>query len=280
MLLSLFVFASLGTPIDASGVWEVQSLGGDRMVRIEQTENELLIYRVLYPDVGGERYRLEHLYRGTIDGESIRGTLSVRSDEAPKFERLREFTGSITAETLVIDRLPLKRVDGDTSEVAMIPAAVRAPAGRNKAEPHAPNKPGRRRHIRRGKTKKPRRAPTQVADEEQTTEGEELYERILQPGGETSRAVPVEKELDTEPLAQSALQEGQQLYRSGQFAAALEKFENADELGIGLAAHKWLGMTKFQLGRYADARVNLAQAARVDPVDPEVNRAYQRALKK
>ena len=111
----------LAAPTDLNGTWEIQSLGADRVVQVEHDGDNLLVHRVLYPEFEGEKYRLDHLFRGTIEGTLVTGTLLVKEEELPDFEVLRPFTGSIDGETLVIDGLPLKRVELSGEQLAMLP---------------------------------------------------------------------------------------------------------------------------------------------------------------
>jgi len=93
-----------------SGAWEVQSMGADRAVTIKHKGNKLTLHRVLWPEFEGERYKLEHLYRGIVQGESVSGELLVREDGVGKWEVLRPFTGTLSGpDTITIDGLPMKR---------------------------------------------------------------------------------------------------------------------------------------------------------------------------
>ncbi|MEO0814672.1 MAG: hypothetical protein AAFY60_17555, partial [Myxococcota bacterium] len=104
-MLTLCLFSAVLLPAsDLDGIWEIQSLGADRTVRIETDGNSLAIHRVMHPEFEGSRYRLDHLYRGTLEGESIRGQLLVKDEELPDFEVLRSFEGSFSGGKLVISR--------------------------------------------------------------------------------------------------------------------------------------------------------------------------------
>jgi hypothetical protein len=95
---------------DLTGVWEIGSLGADRRVEIWQDGDKFIAYRVLYPEFEGERYKLEHIFRGKIDSGQIEGTLFVREEGMRKFENLRAFIGSIeSADKLMLDGLPVDR---------------------------------------------------------------------------------------------------------------------------------------------------------------------------
>lgn len=93
-----------------SGKWRIRSLGDFRNVTLTHKGRKLEAHRVLWPEFQGERYQLEHLYRGRIQGNSICGELHVREDGKGKFESLRPFTGSIETDgTVILDGMPLRR---------------------------------------------------------------------------------------------------------------------------------------------------------------------------
>jgi hypothetical protein len=115
---SLVAFAAFAaSAVDLNGKWEVQSLSADRDIKIEQKGTKVVAYRVLWPEFEGQKYKLEHLYRGTLNGNSIKGQLLVKEEELPDFEVLREFVGAVEADgALVLDGLPLKRTDAGGSQ--------------------------------------------------------------------------------------------------------------------------------------------------------------------
>ncbi|MEO0460170.1 MAG: hypothetical protein AAF219_04955 [Myxococcota bacterium] len=76
----------LAAPSDLTGPWEIRSLGADHLVQVEHEGDSILVHRVLYPEFEGDRYRLDHLFRGTIKGTEISGSLLVKEDELPDFE--------------------------------------------------------------------------------------------------------------------------------------------------------------------------------------------------
>ena len=53
----------------------------------------MLARTVMWPEFEGEKYKLEHLYRGTINGDRIKGKLLVREEELPDFFRVS--TGTV-----------------------------------------------------------------------------------------------------------------------------------------------------------------------------------------
>jgi len=110
--LLLCLLALPASAADLSGMWELQAIGQDgTSIQIDNKDDVILLYRVMYPEFEGEKYKLEHLYKGRIIGNKIAGTLLVRDDPKTQFENLRSFDGLIRDEKyLIIDDLPLKLV--------------------------------------------------------------------------------------------------------------------------------------------------------------------------
>lgn len=133
-LLCLMTILGLTLPARAgklTGKWEIQSMGGDRTVTLEQKGNKIVIHRVLWPEYEGEKYKLEHLYRGRIRGTKIKGQLLVKDDELPDWEVLRPFTGSVgSPDSIIIDGLPMKRLG---KGIGAMPAP--APSGERTSPP-------------------------------------------------------------------------------------------------------------------------------------------------
>ena len=62
-----------------NGEWSYQALNsGDTNFKVEHKGNKIIFYRVLHPEFQGERYKLEHMYKGTISKNQIRGCGSAR----------------------------------------------------------------------------------------------------------------------------------------------------------------------------------------------------------
>ena len=101
---------------DLSGVWQVMTLGGDRRVEVWQKDERIIAHRVMVREFEGRPYKLEHLFRGKINGADINGALYVREEGMKNFEELRPFNGRIeAADKLIFDGLPLKRGEGATA---------------------------------------------------------------------------------------------------------------------------------------------------------------------
>jgi hypothetical protein len=110
---------------DLSGMWELQAIGQDgTSIQCDNKEDVILLYRVMYPEFEGEKYKLEHLYKGRIIGTKISGSLLVRDDPKGQFETLRSFDGQIRNETyMLIDDLPLKLVKAGHDPLPVQPPA-------------------------------------------------------------------------------------------------------------------------------------------------------------
>lgn len=107
-----------------AGTWEIQSMGADRVVTIEQKGRRITAHRVMWPEFEGETYKLEHLYRGTLNGNTIVGDLFVREEELPEYEALRTFTARVEGPNRMIwDGLPIERVSAKSRTGASWPAA-------------------------------------------------------------------------------------------------------------------------------------------------------------
>lgn len=132
-----------------AGEWSYRALNsGDTNFKAEQQGDEVTFYRVLWPEFEGQRYKLEHLYRGTINGDTISGRLWVREDGTGEFEPLRPFTGKVLGpDRLELDDLPLRR-EGAAEE------------------PSPPEQPYARVVINRPPAEAPPAAPTPAVEEE------------------------------------------------------------------------------------------------------------------
>ncbi|MBW1810101.1 MAG: hypothetical protein JRJ87_18030 [Deltaproteobacteria bacterium] len=106
-----------------SGEWSYQALNaGDTSFKVEQSGSKITFYRVMFPEFEGERYKLEHMYRGKITGKKIEGKLFVREEGMPEFELLRIFGGEIRGnDKMLMDDMPLKRIGGQVVKEAEAP---------------------------------------------------------------------------------------------------------------------------------------------------------------
>lgn len=260
---------------DLNGIWEIQSLGADRTVRVESSGESIAIHRVMHPEFEGKTYRLDHLYRGTIDGDDIRGKLLVKDDELPDFEVLRSFEGSIKDGKLVIDGMPLLRnPDAKGDEIAMLPTRARKMKTETKKTKRRYKK-RRRRGVERGKTQKTEKAPPTTIVENDEPSGSGLYDQILGGGDEDSESmIRVSREIDIPDEGQDALEAGRTAFETGDYPGALEALERANALGAGGLTHRYLGLTLNRMGRHAEALPELKRALRMDPTDQVARDAY------
>jgi tetratricopeptide (TPR) repeat protein len=107
-----------------SGEWSYQALNaGDTSFKVKQEGSKITFYRVMFPEFEGERYKLEHMYRGKITGNKIEGKLFVREEGMPDFETLRVFRGEIQSnDKMLMDDMPLKRIGTKVIKEAEAPA--------------------------------------------------------------------------------------------------------------------------------------------------------------
>jgi hypothetical protein len=132
-LLAVTACIAFGSPAfaagDLSGMWELQAIGQDgTSIMVDNTGDVLTLYRVMYPEFEGQKYKLEHLYTGRVIGNRVSGSLFVRDDPKSQFESLRPFDGNIQSDTyMIIDDLPLKQVRAGKQQIP-----VQAPAGKKK----------------------------------------------------------------------------------------------------------------------------------------------------
>jgi len=133
--LLLLVSARSALAVDLSGRWEIQSMGADREVIIQHKGGKLVARRTMWPEFEGEKYKLEHMYRGTVSGSTIKGELLVKEPELKGFEILRDFTGSVGGMgELTLDGLPLKKLDA----ASVAPAAGETAVPEGGARPSEP----------------------------------------------------------------------------------------------------------------------------------------------
>jgi tetratricopeptide (TPR) repeat protein len=111
-LLVVFWVPGAAAASNYSGEWSYQALNaGDTNFKVEHQSEKIVFYRVLHPEFQGKRYKLEHMYKGTVSNNQIRGKMWVREEGMADFEFLRPFSGEIHGDTrMVMDELPLKRV--------------------------------------------------------------------------------------------------------------------------------------------------------------------------
>jgi tetratricopeptide (TPR) repeat protein len=288
LFVAVTLLSSQAFAAELTGKWEVQSMGADRAIVIEQKGQEIVAHRVMWPEFEGQRYKLEHLYRGTLKGNQIAGELLVKEPELKDFEVLRDFQGTIAANgSVTLDGMPLKRLDApvvvaQAAPPPVAPAAPLAPSAPAKpaavvqaapppaapaapAAPLAPSAPAKPAAVAQA-APPPAAAPAEPASAAAAS---------ASPSGSGLFKVPT----NAMPTAAATLtKEGDKLQKNKQWAAALAKFQAAEAQGAGNAAlwHR-MGTCYLYLERYEDAKTQLRRAIKLDPQNPVLLRDYNRA---
>ena len=201
-----------------TGEWSYQALNsGDTNFKVEHKGNKIVFYRVLHPEFQGERYKLEHMYKGTVTKNQIRGKMWVREEGMADFEFLRPFSGEIRSDSrMVMDELPLKRAgvvpkkeEPPASKFAKVviqrekEAAPREPA---KEEPPAHPEPA-------PETARPAEAPVKAPPKIPTL-------------------IPVSRRIKTAQAkkVEALLREGDALYGQKRYRDSMDRYEAALKL--------------------------------------------------
>jgi len=309
----LFGVASVGLASDYSGKWELQSLGGDRNFNIEHKGKKLLAHRVMWPEFEGEKYKLEHLYRGKIKGNKIIGQLLVKEDELPEFEVLRNFTGSISNDSkILLDGLPLKRIgkaSGAAPEAPKTPNRPNEPPAFGKASPppappptervsepptfaeatpppapppasSAPPAPPPPAYA--DATPAPPPPPSPTAPPPPADSSMSLFDNIMGTPGMGGDLFQVAAQITIPDEAAELSEEGNALFKKRKWKKALAKYEAAQEIGgsthVGLL-HR-VGRCHLKLKDYAAAKTVLRRALKLDPDNRAVRKDYKKAKKR
>ena len=273
---TLLPAVALAAP-DLSGTWEVQSMGGDREVRIEQQGNKVMAHRILWPEFEGQKYKLEHLYRGQLSDNKIVGDLLVKEDEVPTFEVLRTFTGNVTSDQkITLDGLPMKRT-GKPAGGATSPTEPAMPAPKNTERPSdspgvAQAKPPPPPPTAPGGTEKPSPAPES---------GGNLFADILGSPG-MSGMFEIALKADIPEEAKDLTDEADRLYGNDDYAGALSKYQAAQKAAGGPRVEflRRIGRCHLKLNQFDEATEVLKRALRLDPANVELKKDYKRAVDK
>ncbi|MBI5510347.1 MAG: tetratricopeptide repeat protein [Deltaproteobacteria bacterium] len=260
-----------------AGTWEIQSMGADREVKVEQQGTKIIAHRIMWPEFEGQKYKLEHLYRGQLSGAKLQGDLLVKEEEVPSFEVLRAFTGSVTSDDrITLDGLPMKRV-GAALPGAATPAPTVAPEatrpseapGSAKAPPPPPPPPP---------SAPPPTGPAKPDSGSAADPGTGLFASIMSsPGMQGLFALALRADIPEE--AKSLVDEADRLYGNGAFERALAKYVRAQQVAGGQHAeflHR-MGRCDLKLARFDEAHELLRRALRLDPANPEVRKDYTQA---
>lgn len=119
--------AAARSAVPREGLWEVQSLDGDRAVEVRVKDGEVVLSRTLHREFNGEPYTLEHLYKGRAGDGKLAFKLFARDDPKLAFEELRECAVTIpSAEEIRVDDtiLLLREPLAPSGSAAPAPAAA------------------------------------------------------------------------------------------------------------------------------------------------------------
>jgi len=258
-----------------SGEWEYQALNaGDTNFKVEHKGDEITFYRVLWPEFEGERFKLEHIYRGRFAGQSISGDMFVREEGMAEFERLRAFDGRILGQgRITMDGLPLRRVERAPEPVAA-----------------APEKPRYKKVIIEKGARREQQQGEQKSDQESAT-------RLAIAAMAAPETIPIMAPADNRVLtmlqqrAAGLLKDGDMQFQTGRFAAAMEKYEAAYDLDPGRVellqrlglSHGLLGSKAAREGKskqaaehYRKAMGFWKRAVRLDPYNRNIRRNIRR----
>jgi len=231
-----------------SGEWAYQALNaGDTNFQVEQEGARITFYRILHPLYRGERFKLEHLYRGQLDGSRITGHLWVREEGMADFERLRPFSGRVRdRDRIDMDDLPLRRAGRPAAAGEAAPAAgsrytrvVIQPGARERSSA-GPSEPAAAEPAAPVEQVEPDRAPSDIP-----------------------QLIPVARRADAGLRRQAGglLRRGDAAYAERDYAGALGHYQQAYALDarrvellykLGLC-HGILGSKALRGGRRADA---------------------------
>ncbi|MEZ4272718.1 MAG: tetratricopeptide repeat protein [Myxococcota bacterium] len=271
LLITLFL-STTALAANYSGTWEIRSLGADRQVTVTHTGNKIMVHRVLWPVFEGEKYKLEHLYRGTAKKNHIRGKLLVKEEGQKAFEVLRDFDGRMESNgTLTIDGLPLQRVVASKQPRAAHEEAPPAKPAEQTALPSSP-------HIDMPGDKAPN-APSTTAEASNSADVD-LYTSLMGFPGSQSEALHASSQIKIPNAAEELTLAGDALFKKHQHAAALTKYNEAVKVG-GTSAHLQyrIGLCYKAYGNYVEARKYLRRALRLDPYNRQLNVDYKTVAK-
>lgn len=251
-LVSLPVFAA-----DLSGMWELQAIGQDgTSLQIEQKGDKVMIYRVMYPEFEGEKYKLEHLYRGNLIGKNLSGSLLVRDDPKAPFETLRPFDGIVKMDNyIVVDDLPLKLVKAGSD-----PLPVKLPEPKQRKKRGADSPP----------LSTTEHESTHVAAAPAGSDAD-LLANVL--GRPNDSLFTISARIRLPSPADDYQRVADEKFEQRQFQEAAELYEKALELDPKrLEVYSKLGRAHTELKHIDDAKKYLRQALRYDPNNKQLKK--------
>ncbi|MCC6810227.1 MAG: tetratricopeptide repeat protein [Deltaproteobacteria bacterium] len=237
---------------DLSGMWELQAIGQDgTAIQVENNADVIVLYRVMHPEFEGEKYTLEHLYKGRVINGKISGNLLVRDDPKAQFENLRPFDGQVKSDAyLIVDDLPLK-----LTKAGKTPLPIELP----------------------GKKKKKNANAAAESDEKLAQSSDEaLLQNVLGvPGGESLLNVSARIRLPSP--ADDYTKAATDAEKAGKLAEAVEYYKKALEIDQKrLELYPRVGQALLDLKRADEAKKYFQAALRYDPN----NKALRALLKK
>ncbi|HEY3451652.1 MAG TPA: hypothetical protein VGK67_35160 [Myxococcales bacterium] len=246
------------------GLWEVQSLDGDRAVEVRLVSGEVLLSRTLHREFNGEPYTLEHLYRGKAGEGRLTFKLFARDDPKLSFEELREVGVLIpSAEEIRLDDTILLFREGLPS-AAGAPAAAPTPAAVAAVAAAAPPPP-------------PAAAPTATGS---WSSGIGYLSRIVRHSTTSSELLGLFKAISVSKEGEAALAAGDEAFAKKDFKQAAAAYETALAAGVPVSrlapklSEAWLSLKDC-----ARAEKMIGRAQRLDP-DGKQPAELAQALKK
>ncbi len=244
-------------------MWELQAIGQDgTSIQIEQKDDAVMLYRVMYPEFEGQKYKLEHLYKGRLIGKNISGTLLVRDDPKGQFEPLRPFDGQVQNDKyIVVDDLPMR-----LSKAGVSPLPVQPPEPKRK---------------KRGSDAPPlslNDRPHTNSDDGIGDDSAQLVASIL--GAPSGSLFEISARIRLPSPADDYEHLGDAKVKEKKIDEAIVAYEKVVEIDPRrLEVYATLGKLCADTKQYADAKKYLAQALRVDPNNKALKRQYERVSK-
>lgn len=301
-LLVLFSVDGLAAT-DYSGQWEYQALNaGDTNFKVEHQGESITFYRVLYPRYQGERYKLEHIYRGKLTGDSIAGEMWVREEGVDEFERLRVFRGRIESTLrMTMDDMPLQRVESTVKTEPQSQPKRQAQKDNADLGLHVPQtrsaQPTKQVVVSQNEVEKSRQKNDSLIDYEQHDKQSAQKVRAVSAPQKIPQLTMVNRKLKSSRVrqAEKLLSQGDHFYANKDFQQAVKRYQQAlrldskrvelyYKLGLG---HGILGSAAAKKKAVSQARQHLElaidfwnQAVRLDPYNTGAKENIKRAHKK
>lgn len=249
---------------DLSGTWELQAIGQDgTAIQVENSADVLVLYRVMHPEFEGEKYTLEHLYKGRLINGKISGNLLVRDDPKLDFENLRSFDGQVKSGSyMIVDDLPLKLTKAGKVELPNFAPKKKKKRGQAMSDSET-----------QGNTKVAANtaAPAEGSDEA-------LLQNVLgAPGGDGS-LLNVSARIRLPSPADDYTKAAEAAEQNGKQEEAVEYYKKALEIDPKrIELYPRLGDSLLKLKRYEEAKAYYAKALRFDPNNKQLRAQLKKA---